>query len=59
MKLIITLALLYFAYRLFFERPSGNIRGANPFRNIRNKPEPPPAPTTRDDEDYIDYEEVK
>ncbi len=58
LKLIITIALLYFAYRLFFERPGLQ----EPFRRrfIRRDEKPDgPEPKRYDyGDDYVDYEEV-
>lgn len=57
MKFLLTLALLYFAYRLFVVQPA-IAAAAKRYRDaIRPEPPQPHTPKKRDDE-YIDYEEV-
>ncbi len=57
MKLIITLALVYIAYRLFFAKPA--IPGAGSRNNdLRAEPPPPVSQNRKHEGEYIDYEEV-
>jgi hypothetical protein len=52
MKFLITIAIIYFAYRLLFAAPRLNGQGGGQ--------QPPSNPNRRrDDDDYIDYEELK
>jgi hypothetical protein len=55
MKYLITLGLIYLAYRFFFARPAiteGFARREPP------RQEPPPQKRKREEGEYIDYEEV-
>lgn len=52
MKFLITIAIIYFAYRILFAPPRLNGQGG--------VQQPPSNPGKgRDDDDYIDYEELK
>ena len=52
MKFLITIAIIYFVYRFFFATPRLNGQGGGQL--------PPSNPNRgRDDDDYIDYEELK
>ena len=59
LKLIITIALVYFAYRLFFDRPG--LREPTQRRHIKHEEKPAGEEPRRYnyDDDYVDYEEVK
>lgn len=58
MKFLLTLALLYLAYRFFVARPA-IAEAAKRYRDaIRPEPPQPRTPKKREDE-YIDYEEVE
>jgi len=51
LKLIITGLLVYFFYRVFFDRPGLGSGRRNPDRNIE-------TPQEEDEGEYIDYEEI-
>lgn len=51
LKLIITGIIVYFLYRVFFDRPSLGSGRSNPEKNIDN-------PQEEDEGEYIDYEEI-
>lgn len=51
MKFLITIAIVYFAYRFLFAAPRLNGQGGQQFQSNSKR--------GRDDDDYIDYEELK
>ncbi len=59
MKFLLTIGLIYLAYRIFFARPA-IFPVVPPRDNFRPDPPPPPPPTRnkKEDGEYIDYEEV-
>lgn len=55
MKILITIALIYLAYRFFFARPA--IPQSSSFRETP-RPEPPRKTDKPKEGEYVDYEEV-
>jgi hypothetical protein len=57
MKFLLTLALLYLAYRFFVARPAIAAAAKRYQDTLRSDP-PPTATRKKRDDEYIDYEEV-